>query len=70
MEIDLDVDNCKDVYESLERFCGVEKPEGLNQLEAKDLGFQVTGVDSAPWIASKLCATMFVSVGFLENCSL
>ena len=41
MEIQLDVHGCKDIYESLERFCEKETLEGQNKYDAKDFGLQV-----------------------------
>ena len=43
-EIDLDMDNCKDVYESLELFCKAEKLEGPNRFDAEHHGLQVTAL--------------------------
>lgn len=41
MEIQLDILGCKDIYESLERFCEDEKMEGQNKYNAENFGLQV-----------------------------
>ena len=44
MEIQLDILGCKDIYESLERFCEEEKMEGQNKYNAENFGLQVSAV--------------------------
>ena len=41
MEIQLDVLGCKNIYESLERFCAEERMEGPNKYNAEKHGLQV-----------------------------
>jgi len=41
MEIQLDIQGCKDIYDSLERFCAEERMDGQNKYNAEGFGLQV-----------------------------
>ena len=42
LDISLDVHNCKDIYESLEKFCADEKLDGANKYRTENFGLQVS----------------------------
>ena len=51
MDLQLDVKGCKDVYQSFDKYCEIERLDGQNQYKADDHGMQVRDDDATAYYA-------------------